>query len=1213
MKLWGIFRFEVAYHCRRVATWVYLATYLGLAIGIALIFVQSARKGGFYFNAPIVIAAVTAISSLFGLLVTAAVAGDAATRDLHTRMAPLHYTAPIGKAAYLGGRFLGACAVNGLLLLASVPLGLAMAMYLPGMDAQLVGPFRPAAYLGAWLNFALPNVFVATALLFSLAVLSRRTLASYGGAVLLFVLSNVAKEFVAGHLGRWALGTYLDPTGFTGLSALWRSWTPSQKNLQLVGLAGPLLTNRLLWLGLAAAGLGLAFLRFRFAHHASNGGRSQQALRLALAVPQSSTGLELAAAALGPVTWSVPVAMPAGSFSSIFSAHLWQALAIALRSFQAILASRSALVLPLAAVMMVIAGPELLEGELGTPSLPTTGRIAMLSGHVVIGMMVAAFTTLFAGQLVWQERAAGLSDLADASPVPNWVLYVGKFLGLLMLLFALQVVVLTSGILIQLLEGYHHFEIGLYLRILFGLRLTDYLLFAVVAMVGHVLVRDKYLGHLAVFLVYLYITYAGQFGLEHHLLVYGSAPGWKYSDMGGFGAFAAPWVWFKLYWAGWAVLLGLLLMLFWVRGREPGLGGRMREARRRFSRVPATVAAASAGSILLLGGFVFYNTNVLNHYQPTAKRAERQAAYERRFGQYRNVLQPVLTGTKLHVELYPSQGQATISGTYRLVNHGSTAIDSIHLVSSPDVQITTVHCDRPARLVLADEEFGYHILALYQPLPPGDTLRLHFELRIGTRGFANSDSHPAVARNGTWLEQSWLPAVGYQPGRELPDAATRRQYRLPTRPAVRSLHDAAARQSPVGREQIRFEATIGTEEGQTAVAPGTLRRTWRESGRRYFHYAMDKPIRNVYAIFSGRYAVHTAHWQHVPIQIFYHPGHAHNLSRMVRSVQASLAYYTRQFGPYPYSQLRLVETPGAGSSMRLTAYPGTIMYTEAFALVSPRQDQRLLDLPFAVVAHEVAHQWWGHQLVPADVEGAPVLTESLAWYSAMMVVEETHGREQLSRLLHMMRREYLTPRESAGVPLLRATDHFGVYRKGPFAMYALRECLGKDSVNSALRKLLRQYGSGKPPLPVSLDLYRELQAVAPDSLRGLLHDLFAANTFWELKASTARAVPAGAGPWQVTLTIKAQKVTVDSLGTETPVSMHDLVEVGLYAAGPEGELGKPLYLRRHQIRAGTQTLTVRVPARPASAGIDPRRLLIDRNVDDNLVEVSQPATPPLSY
>jgi hypothetical protein len=299
--------------------------------------------------------------------------------------------------------------------------------------------------------------------------------------------------------------------------------------------------------------------------------------------------------------------------------------------------------------------------------------------------------------------------------------------------------------------------------------------------------------------------------------------------------------------------------------------------------------------------------------------------------------------------------------------------------------------------------------------------------------------------------------------------------------------------------------------------------------------------------------------------------------------------------------------------MRLTAYPGTIMYTEAFALASPRQDQRQLDLPFAVVAHEVAHQWWGHQLVPADVEGAPVLTESLAWYSAMMVVEETQGREQLSRLLHMMRREYLTPRESAGVPLLRATDHFGVYRKGPFAMYALREYLGKDSVNSALRKLFRQYGSGKPPLPVSLDLYRELQAVAPDSLRNLLHDLFAANTFWELKASTARAVPAGAGAWQVTLTIKAQKVTVDSLGTETPVPMHDLVEVGLYAAGPEGELGKPLYLRWHQIHAGTQTLTVRVPARPASAGIDPRRLLIDRNVDDNLVEVSQPATPPLSY
>jgi hypothetical protein len=450
--------------------------------------------------------------------------------------------------------------------------------------------------------------------------------------------------------------------------------------------------------------------------------------------------------------------------------------------------------------------------------------------------------------------------------------------------------------------------------------------------------------------------------------------------------------------------------------------------------------------------------------------------------------------------------------------------------------------------------------------------------------------------------------VGYQSSRELHGAGARRQYRLPARPAVRSLHDVAARRDQRGRARIAFEAVIGTDEDQTAVAPGTLRQTWTAPGRRYFHFVAAAPIRNSYALFSARYAVREARWKNVPIRVYYHPGHTQNISRMIRSVQASLACYTREFGPYPYGQLSLVETPGVNPSMRLTAYPGTIMYTESFALVNPQEAQRHLDLPFAVLAHEMAHQWWGQQVAPAYVEGAPVLSESLAWYSAMLVVEEAKGREHLDRLLRMMRREYLTPRESAAVPLLRATDHFDVYRKGPFAMHTLRAYLGKEPLNTALRQLLHHHGAGELPLPVSLDLYRELQAVTPDSLGYMLRDLFAKNAFWELTATSAKMEPAGAGAWRVTFTLKANKVQVDSLGTETAMPLNDFVEIGLYATVAGEEPGKPLYLRQHQIHAGTQTIALTVPARPTSAGIDPRRLLIDRDIDDNYVEVKQAKT-----
>jgi aminopeptidase N len=293
--------------------------------------------------------------------------------------------------------------------------------------------------------------------------------------------------------------------------------------------------------------------------------------------------------------------------------------------------------------------------------------------------------------------------------------------------------------------------------------------------------------------------------------------------------------------------------------------------------------------------------------------------------------------------------------------------------------------------------------------------------------------------------------------------------------------------------------------------------------------------------------------------------------------------------------------------MTLHASPINISYQETFSLFNPADGPRGLDFPFAVVGHEVAHQWWGNQVTYASVEGAPVLSESLAWYSAMMVVEKSYGHEHLRRLLKLMREAYLTPHARANVPLLRATDWLQGYRKGPFAMYALREYIGEERVNVALRRLLQKHGSGEPPLPTSLDLYRELQAVTPDSFRGLLADLFEANTFWELAAERVTARQAATGSWQVTLDVQARKVVVDSVGVETEVPMNDLVEVGVFAAAEDGGLGEPLYLRVHRVRSGEQRITVTVPRKPVRAGIDPRSLLIDVEATDNLREITLPA------
>jgi ABC-2 type transport system permease protein len=104
-------------------------------------------------------------------------------------------------------------------------------------------------------------------------------------------------------------------------------------------------------------------------------------------------------------------------------------------------------------------------------------------------------------------------------------------------------------------------------------------LFAAVSFTLHVVVNQKHLGHLAIMLFYIAVSFSSRFGIDHGLLVFGSDPGWVYSDMNGFGPFVEGFVWFKLYWGAWAFLLLVIAALFWMRGTESGLHQRLAMAR----------------------------------------------------------------------------------------------------------------------------------------------------------------------------------------------------------------------------------------------------------------------------------------------------------------------------------------------------------------------------------------------------------------------------------------------------------------------------------------------------------------------------------------------------------------------------------------------------------------------------------------------------------
>ena len=719
---------------------------------------------------------------------------------------------------------------------------------------------------------------------------------------------------------------------------------------------------------------------------------------------------------------------------------------------------------------------------------------------------------------------------------------------------------------------------------------------------------NKFVGFVMVMAYYIATSVLYSVGVEDGLFRPNSIPGYTYSDMNGYGNYISPIVWFSIYWGAFAGIIWLLSNLFWNRGTESGTKAAWKRAKARFQSKTIKMAFAVFIIIFLASGaFIFYNTHIINNFETSTHQEKMAVQFEQKYKWMEKKAQPKIVEANVDVDIFPHDRKLNVAGTFFLKNVATTAIDSVYInLSTHGVtfQKFTINGDS---VKIMDDYFGMFAAKLHQPLQPGDSIPLVFKYNFEERGFDNGGNDPIIADNGTFINNKQiLPSIGYNDNQELSDKDKRKKYKLPVKQRMAPITDSTMwNNTYLGNDGswIRFKTTVSTSEDQIAIAPGNLVKQWKQNGRNYYSYSFDCKILNFYSYLSAKYEVKKEQYKGISLEVYYHKGHEYNLPNMFKAMRMSLDYYQANFTPFQHKSLRIVEFPRYATFAQ--SFPTTIPYSENIGFIADLRDSTEIDYVFYVTAHEIAHQWWAHQVVGANVQGATLMSEALSQYSALMVMEKEYGKTQMRKFLKHELDRYLSSRkferEKEDPLYLNENQGYIHYNKGSVAMYALQDYIGEKNVNQALAKFANDWAFKEPRFPVSTQFLPYLRAATPDSLQYLIGDLYETITLYSNKASKATVKAMANGKYKVMLTVESEKLRVDTTGIEHPVNFADYIDLGVMVK--DGKNDKMLYLKKHKVKPGINKFEIIVDKKPEMAGIDPLNKLIDRDSDDNRISV----------
>ena len=1154
-------------------------------------------------NSPLAIVGAFAVPASLLILFYPSIIGSTISRDFESEMHTILYSYPFSKLQYLGAKFFSGFFIVNVILFV-VFTAISLGFVLPGTNQDIVIPFDLKSYSDVYLMIVLPNLFFYSSIIFGVVTFTRNVYVGFISVIIIIIIESLFEGLFSNPDNRF-IAALLEPSGTSAVDYYTRYWTVSEQNELYIPLGELIIYNRLIYLSLASIVLISIYKLFSF---------SQNAFTFSFNKKDSK---RLTKSNFGGIT---KINLP--TFKLDFSLKndlnkLWNLSNI---DFKYILRNWSFISIVILALLFNLIGLSELGDVFGTPTYPRTWK--MLEAGLTFTLFINVSTFLFTANLLHRSRTSNINQLIDTTPTPNWIFLGSKFLAIVKMQLLLLSLIMISGILFQTYNGYYDFEIGHYLYELIVLSLISYIIWALLSFLIITLTTERLLGFFIMIVLFIGIPLLSLAGVEQSIFKYNAGTGFSYSDMDGYGSSLNRFFLYKIYWLSLGLVFYILTYLFYYRGLPSNFRERISVAGSRFKGKYPKFLGLFMLIFLSSGGYLYYETNILNERTSSKERELQTVEWEKKYKKYENYDQPRIVAVNVDVNIYPNTLDANASGTYSMVNKTSITIDSLFLDHND--AISTFEFDKETDLVLEDTLYNFDIYRLKKPLYPGDSLKLSFSVKNKPNTIIRKNS--TVVSNGTFINNGLFPTFGY-PGGELRDDKTREKYDLPPNKLKPHPSDSTALGNTYiskDADWIDFEATVSTSKDQIAIAPGYLQKEWIEGDRRYFHYKMDSKILNFYAFNSAKYEVVEDQWNDVKLEIYYHKDHDYNLDRMMKGMKAALEYCSSNFSPYQHRQLRIIEFPRTSGGFA-QSFPNTVPFSEDIGFIAKVDDSEEggNDYAFFVSVHEVAHQWWAHQVIGADVLGATMLSESLSEYVTLKVIEQVNGKKKMRKFLKRSLDTYLTQRtfERKRENALMYNDGQGYihYQKGSLVFYALSDYIGEKTLNKALSKYVKKVAFQEPPYTTSIDLLNHIKEVTPDSLNYLLDDMFETITLYQNRVIETKSEKLDNGKYKVDIEFKVSKYrndekgrafygdrekdsityqTVDMKKPEYSVFLEDYIDIGIFGEDDD-ENETELYLKKHKISSIHNKVSIIVDKEPKEVGIDPYNKLIDTNSEDN--------------